>query len=61
MPIKEALSAIALTLAALLPYIRDIIQEEIKPHVLSWAIWGDVGTTCVVFGAQLQAGGGAEA
>ena len=61
MTIKEALSAIAiaLTLAAFLPYIRDIIQEEIRPHVFSWVIWGS--TTCVVFGAQLQAGGGAGA
>ena len=58
MTIKEALSgcAIALTLVAFFPYIRGIILGKIQPHVFSWVLWGS--TTCVVFGAQLQAGGG---
>ena len=61
MPYKELLSAaaIALTLAAFYPYIRDILRGSIKPHVFSWVIWGI--TTVVVFLAQLQAKGGAGA
>ena len=51
--------AIALTLLAFLPYIRSIVQGEIKPHVFSWVIWGT--TTFVVFLAQLEDHGGAGA
>jgi hypothetical protein len=58
---KELLSAvaIALTLLAYFPYIRSIIQGTVKPHVLSWVIWGT--TTFVVFLAQLDDNGGAGA
>lgn len=58
MPYKEILSAvaIALTLVAFYPYLRGIVQGEIKPHVFSWVIWGS--TTFVVFLAQLEARGG---
>ncbi len=58
MPIRELLSAIAvaLTLAAFLPYIRSILKNEVKPHVFSWIIWG--ATTFVVFLAQRADGGG---
>jgi hypothetical protein len=58
---KEILSAvaIALTIIAFFPYIRSIMQGEVKPHVFSWVIWGT--TTCVVFLAQLSAKGGAGA
>ncbi|MBK8163995.1 MAG: hypothetical protein IPK65_12965 [Gammaproteobacteria bacterium] len=61
MHVKELLSAIAiaLTLAAFLPYIRSIVKGEIRPHVFSWVIWGS--TTFVVFLAQLADGGGAGA
>ena len=58
MPYKELLSAlaIALTLLAFFPYIRSILNDEVKPHVFSWVIWGT--TTFVVFLAQLEDDGG---
>jgi hypothetical protein len=58
MPYNEFLSAAAimLTFVAFYPYLRGIIQGQVKPHVFSWVIWGS--TTFVVFLAQLQAGGG---
>jgi hypothetical protein len=58
MSYKEILSAvaIALTLAAFVPYIRTIISGTTKPHVFSWVIWG--ATTFVVFLAQLEGKGG---
>ena len=58
MPYKEVLSAIAiaLTLAAFVPYIRAIISGTTRPHVFSWIIWGT--TTFVVFLAQLKGQGG---
>ena len=54
MPYKEILSAtaIVLTFAAFVPYIRTIINGTTKPHVFSWIIWGS--TTFVVFLAQLN-------
>jgi hypothetical protein len=51
--------AIVITLVAFLPYIRLIIQNKIKPHVITWVIWGTA--TLVVFIAQLQDNGGAGA
>jgi hypothetical protein len=61
MPPKEFFSAaaIALTLAAFYPYIRDILRGSVRPHVFSWVIWAL--TTGVVFCAQLQEQGGAGA
>lgn len=58
---KEFLSAvaIAITFIAFFPYIRSIMQGQIKPHVFSWLIWGS--TTFVVFLAQLEDNGGAGA
>ena len=58
---KELLSAVAifLTFIAFFPYIRSIMQGQIKPHVFSWVIWGS--TTFVVFLAQLEDNGGAGA
>jgi hypothetical protein len=58
MSYKEILSAvaIALTLAAFVPYIRTIISGTTKPHVFSWVIWG--ATTFVVFLAQIEGKGG---
>lgn len=57
-PYKAILSAVAivLTLVAFVPYIRAIFNRTITPHVFSWVIWG--ATTCVVFLAQLEGGGG---
>lgn len=56
--IKELLSAtaIVLTFAIFVPYIRSIRQGSTKPHVFSWAIWA-LGTF-VVFLAQLAGSGG---
>jgi hypothetical protein len=51
--------AIALTVAGFLPYVLAIVRNRIRPHVLSWVIWGMV--TFTVFIAQMQAGGGAGA
>lgn len=55
---KEILSAIAIaiTLIAFIPYLRSIINNEVKAHVFSWIIWGT--TTFVVFLAQLKGNGG---
>jgi hypothetical protein len=55
---REILSllAVALTFAGFVPYVRGIRRGQTKPHVFSWVIWGS--TTCVVFLAQLSAGGG---
>ncbi|HFD13425.1 MAG TPA: hypothetical protein ENJ32_13300 [Crenotrichaceae bacterium] len=55
---KEFFSAvaIALTLIAYFPYIQSVLQNQIKPHVFSWIIWGS--TTFIVFLAQLEGGGG---
>ncbi len=51
--------AIALTLAAFVPYARAIASGSTRPHVFSWLIWG--ATTLVVFVAQIEGGGGAGA
>ena len=48
--------ATTLTIIGFFPYIRSIMKKETKPHVFSWIIWGL--TTCLVFAAQLTAGGG---
>ncbi|MBV6447760.1 MAG: hypothetical protein FCKEOINB_01396 [Nitrosomonas sp.] len=56
---KEILSliAIAITLAAFIPYIREIFRGSVKPHIFSWVIWG--ATTLLIFLAQLEDNGGA--
>lgn len=56
---KETLSliAIAITLAAFIPYIREIVRGSIRPHIFSWVIWG--ATTLLIFLAQLEDKGGA--
>lgn len=58
---KETLSliAIAITLVAFIPYIREIFRGSIRPHIFSWVIWGV--TTLLIFLAQLEADGGAGA
>ena len=50
------LLALVLTLAAFYPYVRSILPEETRPHVISWFIWA--AGTFVVFVAQLLDGGG---
>jgi hypothetical protein len=56
---KETFSliAIAITLAAFIPYIREIFRGTIRPHIFSWIIWGV--TTLLIFLAQLEDNGGA--
>ncbi|WMJ08027.1 hypothetical protein [Nitrosomonas sp. sh817] len=55
---KETFSliAIAITLAAFIPYIREIFRGSIRPHIFSWVIWGV--TTLLIFVAQLEDNGG---
>lgn len=59
MSYKETLSffAIAITLAAFIPYIREIFRGSIRPHFFSWVIWAV--TTLLIFLAQLEDNGGA--
>lgn len=49
-------TAIVLTFAAFIPYIRSIRRGQTKPHVFSWLIWGLA--TVIVFTAQLADGAG---
>ena len=54
-----AATAILLTFAMYVPYIRSIRDGRTKPHVFSWITWA-LGTF-VVFSAQLAGHGGAGA
>ena len=55
---KTWLSIIATTISilALFPYLLSTLRGAIRPHVMSWTIWGI--TTSIVFWAQREAGGG---
>lgn len=55
---KAWLSAIAtaISVLAFFPYLVSTLRGAIRPHVMSWTIWGI--TTSIVFWAQRQAGGG---
>ena len=48
--------AIVLTFTAFIPYIRDIFNGNVKPHIFSWIIWGV--TTLLIFLAQIESHGG---
>lgn len=48
--------AMVLAIAGFVPYIVQVLNGRVKPHVFSWLIWGL--TTTIVFFAQLQADGG---
>lgn len=56
---KELLSTVSilLTFIAFAPYIHSILNNEVKPHVFSWVIWGT--TTLIVFFAQMNDNAGA--
>lgn len=58
MSAKEAFSVIAIiiTFISFFPYIRSIIKQDIKPHMISWVIWSIL--TITVFFAQLADKGG---
>jgi hypothetical protein len=51
-----SLIAAAISLLALLPYIYSTLRGAIRPHVMSWTIWGI--TTSIVFWAQRDSGAG---
>lgn len=55
---KTWLSVIATTISvlAIFPYVASTLRGAIRPHVMSWTIWGI--TTSIVFWAQREAGGG---
>ena len=55
---KTWLSIIAtvISMLALLPYIASTLRGRIRPHVMSWTIWGI--TTSIVFFAQREGGAG---
>ena len=48
--------ATAISVIALLPYIYSTLRGNIRPHVMSWTIWGI--TTTIVFWAQRESGAG---
>lgn len=48
--------AIAITLLAFVPYILQIFKGKVRPHVISWLIWGI--STMVIFIAQILDGAG---
>lgn len=51
--------AICITFCAYYPYVRTIVQGNIKPHVFTWVIWSI--TTFIVFLAQVNSHAGAGA
>lgn len=48
--------ATAISLLALFPYVISTLRGAIRPHVMSWTVWGI--TTSIVFWAQREAGAG---
>ncbi len=48
--------AIFISSISFFPYIWSALKGKVRPHVLSWSIWGL--TTMIVFLAQLTAGAG---
>ncbi len=48
--------AIVITLLAFVPYILQIFKGKVRPHIISWLIWGT--STMVIFIAQLLDGAG---
>lgn len=55
---KEVIGVIAifLSLAGLLPYIRDILRKKTKPHLYTWLVWTPL--TFLAYFAQVKGGGG---
>lgn len=56
---KQVLGAVAIAIgiAAYIPYFRDLFRGKTKPHVFSWILWGII--TFTGFFASLSRGGGA--
>lgn len=44
---------------AYIPYFRDILKGQTKPHIFSWVLWGLLGS--ITFLAQIVKGAGAGA
>ncbi len=51
--------AVIVGLGGFVPYYRDILKGNTKPHAFSWLIWGLV--QIIAFFAQISKGGGAGA
>lgn len=51
--------AVILTVAAYIPYYRDILRGKTHPHVYSWSLWAVL--TAILAGLQLQGGAGTAA
>ena len=51
-----AIAAIGITLAIFTPYLIAVWRRTLRPHVISWVIWGL--TTMLVAGGQMLAGAG---
>lgn len=51
-----AVIATVISVLALLPYVYATLRGNIRPHVMSWTIWGI--TTSIVFWAQRDSGAG---
>jgi len=51
-----AVLAIGITIAIFTPYLLGVWRRTIRPHVISWVIWGLA--TMLVAGGQLLAGAG---
>lgn len=56
--VKELIGSIAviLTFVAYVPYYRDIIKGEIRPHIYSWSLWGLL--TILLVALQIKGGAG---
>jgi len=55
---REIIGAIAvlLSVAGLLPYIKDIFAKKTKPHLYTWLVWTPL--TFIAFFAQIKGKGG---
>lgn len=59
--VKEILGYIAvfLTIAAYVPYYRDILRHKTHPHIYSWSLWGILTALLAVL--QVKGGAGVAA
>ncbi|MDX1573225.1 MAG: hypothetical protein R3341_04310 [Methylophaga sp.] len=48
--------AVIITLLAFVPYILQIFKGKVRPHIITWLIWGT--STMVIFIVQLLDGAG---
>lgn len=55
---KEIISgiAVALTFIAYIPYYRDVLKGNTRPHVYSWSLWGLL--TILIVALQVKGGAG---